>query len=419
VLYVYCTCMLLILETNLFLVNVTDPRQDQPYVSHLTEQSQSLATTLTWQSGIPFDALLVLCQISECHSPHNPEQRKRRTATMATLLKKFVDAAQWNAEDVAGRLGIVLHAAFLFAGFQPYGRQPRSGHLRKEQSRKTGGSACLCRMYTAPHLAQREGADAAVLMLCVQGSDAALLVFITSDGDDTPENAYLERLDLKIVRPLLSRSLGGVEPWASRICKSLADGLCWCFLDKLCRRNGLALSGFSSLHDDLRAVVLEKLTDGKDLARVECVSSQLRLLVAERGQELWRTLYKALPSWQCLPSRYRYLPKSESPDAEAETLNIASIWKHKYAQARRRPDPTFRNLLWHFDFDDDYIQLFCHVRPSIGYCFVQDPSEKGIPPRVDRSGGGHRRRLARDDRKKWHGGGAINSPSSRYRWKHR
>ncbi|AQK66015.1 hypothetical protein Zm00014a_014485 [Zea mays] len=343
---------------------------------------------------------------------------------MASLLQKSVDAVEWDAEDISGRLGLVLHAAFLFAGFQPYGRQPRSGYLLKKQSRKRGGSACLSRLYTAPELAQREGADAAVLMLCVQGSNVALLVFITTDGDDTPEDVYLEHLDLEIVRPLLSRSLGGVEPWASRICKSLANGVCWCFLDKLCRRNGLALSGFSSLHDDLKAVVLAKLTDGKDLARVECVSSQLRLLVAERDHELWRTLYKALPAgrrrgwWWSL--RW-FLPNAESSDDE--TLDVASTWKDKYVEAMRRPYPyrmSFRSRSWYFDPVDWRRDL---LSQPLGYWFVQDPpeedEEKTNPPRVDRSGGGHRRKLARNDFKKWHGGGAIHSPSSRYRWKHR
>jgi len=277
---------------------------------------------------------------------------------MASLLKKIVDAEQWDAEDIAGRLGMVLHAAFLFAGFQPYGALPRSGHLLKKQSRKKGSSLCLSRQYTAPDLAHRDGADAAVLMLCVQGSDVALLVFlVTTDGDDTPENAYLERLDLGTVRPLLSRSLCGVEPWASRICKSLADGVCWGLLHELCRRNGLPLSGFESLPDDLKGAVLEKLTDGKDLARVECVSSQLRLLVAERDHKLWKTLYKALPARQ-RRGRWRlwwfFHDDAESSDEEQETLSVGSSWKDMYVEARRRPyyPLLFRPRSWYFDSVD-------------------------------------------------------------------
>jgi hypothetical protein len=200
--------------------------------------------------------------------------------------------------------------------------------------------------------------------------------------------------------------------------------VCWCFLDKLCRRNGLALSGFSSLHDDLKAVVLEKLTDGKDLARVECVSSHLRLLVAERDHELWRTLYKALPAGRrrgwWWPLRW-FIPNAESSDEEA--LDFASTWKDKYVEAMRRPYPyrmSFRSRSWYFDSVDWRRDL---LSQPLDYWFVQDPpeeeEEKTVPPRVDRSGGSHRRKLARNDFKKWHGGGAIHSPSSRYRWKHR
>jgi hypothetical protein len=350
---------------------------------------------------------------------------------MASLLEKSVDAEQWEAEDIAGRLGMVLHAAFLFAGFQPYGAQPRSGHLLKKQSRKKGGSLCLSRQYTAPDLAHREGADAAVLMLCAQGTDVALLVFLVTDGDDVPENAYLERLDLLTVWPLLSRSLGGVEPWASRICKSLADGVCWGFLDELCCRNGLPLSGFASLPDDLKGAVLEKLTDGKDLARVECVSSQLRLLVAERDHELWKTLYKALPARQ-RRGRWRlwllwfFHDNAESSDEGQETLNVGSSWKDKYVEARRCPyyPLLFRPRSWYFDSVDlDPIRIIRRrglLSCPLDYWFIQDPPEeqKTVPPRVDRSGG-RRRKLARNDYNKWHGGGAIHSPSSRYRWKHR
>ncbi|EER94376.1 uncharacterized protein LOC8083603 [Sorghum bicolor] len=344
---------------------------------------------------------------------------------MASLLKKFVDAEQWDAEDIAGRLGMVFHAAFLFAGFRPYGAQPRSGHLLKKQSRKKGGgSLCLSRQYTAPDLAHRDGADAAVLMLCAQGRYAALLVFLTADGDDdTPEIAYMERLDLLTVWPLLSRSLGGVEPWASRICKALADGVCWGLLHELCSRNGLPLSGFASLPDDLQGAVLEKLTDGKDLARVECVSSQLRLLVAERDHQLWRTLYKALPArqrrgWWRL---WWFFPDADSSDEE--TLRVGSTWKDKYVEARRRSNrPIPRS--WFFDsFDFEPIWMIRRRDLSswpLDYWFIQDPpeEEKTLPPRVDRSGV-RRRKLPRNNDKKWHGGGAIHSPSSRYRWKHR
>lgn len=88
---------------------------------------------------------------------------------MASLLKKFVDRKQWEAEDIVGRLGMVLHGAFLFAGFQPYDDAwplPSSGHRLKQSADKAAGNwLCLSRRYTAPELAPPEargccGADA-------------------------------------------------------------------------------------------------------------------------------------------------------------------------------------------------------------------------------------------------------------------
>jgi hypothetical protein len=158
-------------------------------------------------------------------------------------LENLVDADQWEAKDIVGRLGIVFHAAFVFAGFHPYGAQPPSGHLLK-QPIKARNSLCLSRRYTAPELARRPCADAAVLVLCTEGRDVAILIFLTTEHD--MERVYLERLDLAAVRPLLCRTLGGVEPWGSRICKSLADGVCWGFLHELCRKNSLPLTGRAS-----------------------------------------------------------------------------------------------------------------------------------------------------------------------------
>jgi hypothetical protein len=53
-----------------------------------------------------------------------------------------------------------------------------------------------------------------------------------------------------------------------------------------------------SLPDDLKVLILKKLTDCKDLARVECVSAELRHFVAEGDGELWKPLFEALPKRQ-------------------------------------------------------------------------------------------------------------------------
>ena len=147
---------------------------------------------------------------------------------MASILERFVDADQWEAEDIVGRLGMVAHAAFLFVGFQPYGARPPPGHHLLKRAGQQAGSLCLSRCYTAPQLAHREGAAAAALLVCARGSDVALLMFLTAggDGDWWRGAPYLERLDAATVTPLLSRSLADAEPRASRVCWALADGAC-------------------------------------------------------------------------------------------------------------------------------------------------------------------------------------------------
>ncbi|XP_062201276.1 uncharacterized protein LOC133903830 [Phragmites australis] len=328
---------------------------------------------------------------------------------MATLLQKLVDADQWEAEDIVGRLGMVMHRAFLFIGFQPYGAQPPSGLLLKRAGE--AGSLCLSRWYTVPQLAHRKGADAAVLMLCAQGSNIALLMFLTTDCH--LRSVYRERLDKATVTPLLSRALGATEPWVSRICWTLANGVCWDLLVGLCRRNGLPLTSFMSMPDDIKAEILKRLTDGEDLATVECTCRQLRRLVAERDGELWKPMYEALrvrrrwPWW-----RLSFLLDSESSDSE--TKEVLS-WKEKYVEARPRPWPRIRRRLFVAPILWTDFEFSC---PLDG--LQQDPQEQETVSTRGESTRVHRQKVARDDcKKKRHAAGAIHSPSSRYRWKHR
>jgi hypothetical protein len=108
---------------------------------------------------------------------------------------------------------------------------------------------------------------------------------------------------------------------------------------------------------------------------------------------------------------------AEGSDGEQETLSVRSSWKDKYVEARP--------CSWFFDSFDPFRMIRRRRRDlsswSVDYWFIQDTpeEEKTVPPRVDRSGGLRRQKLARNDYKmKWHGGGAIHSASSRYRWKH-
>ncbi|KAF8669307.1 hypothetical protein HU200_051645 [Digitaria exilis] len=311
---------------------------------------------------------------------------------MASLLKKFVDPNQWEAEDIVGRLGMLLHAAFLFAGFQPYGACPPSEHLLK-QSDKAGRWLCLSRRYTAPELTRRKRADGVALTY------VALLIFLIANGD--MENIYNEILDVAAISPRLSRSFEAAEPWGSRVCRTLGNRVCWGLLDELCRKNGLPLTSFMSLPDDLKIAILKRLTDGKDLARVECVSAQLRLLVAERHGELWKTL-----CWW----RWSHVPVVE-----------VRSWKDMYMASRRRsyvPSISTHIRCW------DLISASRSFLESAKDQEQQQEHQKEqctVATRAERKGSHRRQVVARNDDyiKRRHGVGAIHSPSSRYRWNHR
>ncbi|KAF8674836.1 hypothetical protein HU200_047967 [Digitaria exilis] len=320
-------------------------------------------------------------------------------------LKKFVDPDQWEAKDIVGRLGLVLHAAFLFAGFQPHGARPSSGHLLKQPD-KTGNCLCLSRRYTAPELKRRKRADAAVLMLCAQGRDVAILIFPTANGDT--ENMYMDPAPLPQLQGRGALGVADLHVPRQRGVLGLP-------------RRAVPLTSFMSLPDDLKIAILQRLTDGKYLARVEGVSAQLRHLMAERDGELWKTLYEeALPvarrwcwRWSRVPFRSEVEPRR---------------WKDMYV-ARLRPSWALmwrafhQELLASFSSDS---RIRCSTDLLSSSCSSdltrEDEQEECTVGTKAKRTRRHRRQVARnhdDCIKKSHGVGAIHSPSSRYRWKHR
>ncbi|CAL4932761.1 unnamed protein product [Urochloa decumbens] len=277
---------------------------------------------------------------------------------MATLLKKFVNPDEWEAEDHVGRLGLIAHAAFLHAGFLPYGAKPRSGQLLKQAGNTdtgTGSSVVLSRRYTVPELARREGSDAAVLMLCKgDGGDFALLIYLTTDRD--MRRAYRHA----------------------------------------------------------------------DLVMAACASRQLRRLVAEHDVELWKPLYEAAVG-------DRRFCRGCGIVGFLERISVKLTWKRRCAlqQVFSRPFPHLppttpiksnargkrgdghrpRNVPRYYDDDYDWKQ--------------HDKSEAiDSPERIDRGKAGAEGRRHKVPRHRWnrkrrHGAGTINSPSSRYRWNQR
>ncbi|CAL4932749.1 unnamed protein product [Urochloa decumbens] len=291
---------------------------------------------------------------------------------MSTLLLKFVGAGLWESEDAAGRLGLVAHAAFLHAGFVPYGAEPPSGHLLKRAG-NTASSFFLSRLYTAPELAHREGAEAAVLMLCgTGGGGAALLMYLTADGGDM-WCTYRQGLDAAAMASLFSSRLEDTESWGSRICKWLAEIACGGLLAELCRRNGLPQTGFTSLPEDVVVEILKRITGPEDLASMASTSWALRHLVVEECKNQLRKETWAAWPWHYLDMIWSFArrappsPPAELHDVLPEPENINMARRSK-AEGHHRKDVSRRN----------------------------DCRNKG-------------RRAA----------GAIHSPSSRYRWKHR
>ncbi|CAL4932730.1 unnamed protein product [Urochloa decumbens] len=346
------------------------------------------------------------------------------TTFFAVPLPTFVDANEWEAADLAGRLGVVAHASFLYAGFVPYGAVPSSSH--------SPAPLLSRRYYTAPQLVRVDGADVAVLELPEQaiGEVAFRTYLLTSAGHQ--RCVYQAFLNKAYLAPILS---GGVHDAARAVetgaagawlWRSLADWACRGPFLELCRWNDLPVTGFLSLPDDSKAEILKRLADGKDLARVECTSSQLRRLVAERDGELWKAMCET---------------RGLLPDEET-FLEVIS-WKERYVNALR-PPPT-RPWAWasatHRDrFDPpQHEELFVRLRQSLQQQHdelyatrhrvpVEDSSiadEALNPPlrevvaRGRQSGRKHRKVPQKDYMNKRHGVGAIHSPSSRYRWKHR
>ncbi|GJN06642.1 hypothetical protein PR202_ga24394 [Eleusine coracana subsp. coracana] len=354
------------------------------------------------------------------------------------LLRRLVDEDEWEAEDLAGRLGIVAHAAFLRAGFVPCGEEPSSGHLLKQVDEIGPSAPALRRRYTAAQLARREGdaVDAAVLELRARGNGGvAFQAFVlTRDGD---RRRLCEAvLDAAALAPLLS---GGLADAARALLETgawlwrpLADWVVPTLLLELCRRNDLPVTGFTSLPDDAKVEILKRLDDGKDLAMVECVSSQLRRLVADRG--LWKAMYRSLG----LPS-------------DLKISQEVGSWKERYVNSRPQLESgwdlpsllcdsdneydRYLNMLidecrlWEFEFPMPRENLV--ILPPMRFTSFSYPSymvhddppaplpEREVAPKSKNAGRQHRKVQRNHYQKKQHGVGAIHSPSSRYKWKHR
>uniref|UniRef100_A0A0E0B7J0 F-box domain-containing protein n=1 Tax=Oryza glumipatula TaxID=40148 RepID=A0A0E0B7J0_9ORYZ len=311
-------------------------------------------------------------------------------------LHRIIGAAMWDAEPLLGSLVILAHAAFLDAGFVSTGAANDDGAQSSVRlPRQVGATAsALSLRYTAPQLLHRHRQDAAAaaaatvaLRVCAHGRRHVVFYVCVS---------------------------------------ALADRLCRRVLVDLCAKNGVPVEPeheLMSLPDDVKVAILARLAAGEDLARVECTCVGLNLLVAEHDSTLWKPMYTKLRSQ--LRRRLRFLGLSYGEPT-------AVSWKARYVAVRRRRVPAAHDVFMG-EILLPVMTEWMRVPWIRRYPFVPPPppespeEEETVVPRRRR----RRRAMPRDaghgraapghggDKKQWRGAGAVHSPSSRFRWKHR
>ncbi|CAN6347126.1 unnamed protein product [Urochloa humidicola] len=349
---------------------------------------------------------------------------------MVSPLHRAIDSVRWDAERLLGRLIVVVHAAFLDAGFDPLPHDPhcrRSSTVPKQVGRT---SSSLSLRYAAPQLLHRHDAEAAVLRILAHGR-RRLILYVHCDRLPVERCVVVDAL---AAAPLLSGGLDATAPAlrrdaAAALWRRLTDGLCRRALVDICRRNGVALEPtFLSLPGDAMAAVLARIPSGADLARAELVCTGLRRLVVGRDRELWKPRHDAMAAPWLLPD----------DDGCCGGHSPETSWKERYVAARRWKPPASQSS--HQGIPGDAVL----IRRSYLYYFVPPPflyrprhpvdwddeSEVEADPVADRRnriaagrgkrGAGRGRSpppCVQENRRR--GAGAIHAPSSRYRWKHR
>ncbi|KAL6640873.1 hypothetical protein ACP70R_019054 [Stipagrostis hirtigluma subsp. patula] len=265
------------------------------------------------------------------------------------------------------------------------------------------------------HRRQDAAEETAVLRLRGHGRHVIFYVQF-----DPRPHTYWVCVDALAAAPLLSGGLDGTARALRRDARlaalwgALWSGLCRRALVDLCGRNGVALGpSLVSLPDDVIAAILARLANGGagGLASVEGTCARLRRLVAERDGELWKPRYEA----RC--AVFPLAAADESP---------AISWKERFVRVNGRiaslsPHAWLRAIV--------KFRSTLPKRKTAPIRFV-DPPEPPAEPVTDRRKPKAVAKGKRPDRRglaplsggremRRHGAGAIHSPSSRYRWKHR
>ncbi|KAF7085526.1 hypothetical protein CFC21_088940 [Triticum aestivum] len=371
-------------------------------------------------------------------------------SSLVSPLYGVVEASQWDAERLLGRLVIVVHAAFLESGFIVARRHSGDPSSTCRLPTEVGATASTLSLeYTAPQLLPRHDMDGAALRMCTNGRH--VIFYLQLQVCSVQIRTYWVCLDTLSVAPLLSsglddtgrRLLGSDGSRTATLWRSLTDGFCHRILSDICREHGVVLGRapppraptLTSLPGDAMVAILESLADGKDLVSVESTCTELRRFVADRDRQLWLPRYKALPGntlwWSLLC------------DIDSDDDLPAASWKEMFVWATRQRDhrlvlPTpspFRSSPWYSSFngrvdgdveeDDSFEELPVDAAACFGEMMTEteDDGEKNTTGRRHGHGkapatGGHEKQKQQGRRSRT-GTGAIYSPSARYRWKHR
>ncbi|CAL4916002.1 unnamed protein product [Urochloa decumbens] len=219
----------------------------------------------------------------------------------SSSLHKVTDDTTWDAEDLFGRLCIVAHAAFLYAGFHP-----SAAPVARPWS--------LCRSYSVLPLetAAESHQDAAAVVLRLYSSwgrrrrgrdHMSLPAHVVTDSNGGRYMEAMEHRERFRRATLWSVLAGGVDD-AARALRApgsagelLTDGVCRVLFLYACEANGVpVMPDFASLPRDIKMAILDKLEDGRDVAMAECASKELRDLVAGHGSDLWKAKCEAIIS---------------------------------------------------------------------------------------------------------------------------
>ncbi|CAL4941104.1 unnamed protein product [Urochloa decumbens] len=357
-------------------------------------------------------------------------------STNSSPLHKVIDSRQWDAADLVARLSIVVHAAFIDAGFVLAGsklHQPPWIYKKVRRQNAKGGPGAVVRLH-------------------VQGDLVIFYSYLASDADRS--RVHWESMDARaIVRLLLSGSLDdtalalerdatGVRLWKD----VLADGLCRPILHDLLQKQ----PRFMSLPDDLIAAILARLWRGEYLAAVECTCNKLRRLVADRDGELWKQMYIEIV--ECVPVVFRIPVEIEIGRlCNIETFKrlqdmayaSSTTWKGRYmsyssvARSIIESDDWFRFRIFAWGwglscFSSWYWEptraplhpwrnkKYCKIDARYDRSPIKDPLELLSKSNAQVSAGdryNNKRRSVqcwgRRDK------GTIHSSSSKYRWMHR